>query len=51
LVFNTPNFPATLRALRRYDPTFLRAIVLRSGDVVLHAWLISLGVFMHPPDT
>jgi hypothetical protein len=47
LVFDTPNFPATLRALERYDPTFLRATVLRSGNFELHVWLISLGVYMH----
>jgi hypothetical protein len=46
LVFDTPNFPATLRALARYKPTFLRATVLKSGDYAVHAWLISLGVFM-----
>lgn len=47
LVFNTPNFPATLRALGPYDPTLLRATVLKSGDYVLRAWLVSLGAYMH----
>jgi len=49
LVFNTPDFPATLRALAPYDPRLLRAKVFTSGDFVLHAWLISLGVFAHKP--
>jgi hypothetical protein len=46
LVFNTPNFPATIRALARYDPTLLRTTVLSSGDFSLHLWLLSLGVYM-----
>lgn len=46
LVFNSSDFGATLRLLAPYKPTLLRTTVLRSGDVVLHAWLVSLGVFL-----
>lgn len=48
LVFDTPNFAATIRALAHYDPTLLRATVLASGGFAVHVWLISLGVFMKP---
>jgi len=48
LVFDVRNLPATLHALGRYEPTVLRATVLKSGDLELHAWLISLGVYMRP---
>lgn len=47
LVFNVANFPATLRALSAYDPTLLRKTVLTSGSYALHAWLISLGAYLH----
>jgi len=42
LVFDTPDFSATLRALAPYRPKLLRATVLKSGSFELHAWLISL---------
>jgi hypothetical protein len=48
VVFDTASFPATLAALAPYDPTFLRATVLESGDYALHVWLIALGVYMRP---
>jgi hypothetical protein len=46
LVFDTRNFPATIRALARYDPTLLRTTVLKSGSFSVHLWLVSLGVYM-----
>lgn len=46
LVLNSSNFPLTLRLLAPYKPTLLRSTTLRSGDYVLHAWLISLGVYL-----
>jgi hypothetical protein len=47
LVLNTPDLDVTLRALAPYDPTLLRTTVLQSGHFVVHAALISLGVYMH----
>jgi len=47
LVLDTPNFPATLSALSAFDPTVLRQTVLKSGGFMVHAWLVSLGVFVH----
>jgi hypothetical protein len=51
LVLNFPDLPPVIRALRPYDPSVLRARVLESGDFVLHATLISLGVYMRPSRT
>jgi hypothetical protein len=43
------TFPAALRELAAFRPALMRTGVLRSGPVVLHAWLIRLGVYYHPP--
>ena len=37
------SFPAALRNLGHFQPTLVRATVLRSGGLVLHVWLIRLG--------
>ncbi len=37
------SFPAALRNLGHFQPTLVRATVLRSGALVLHVWLIRLG--------
>jgi len=37
------SFPAALRNLGHFQPTLVRATVLRSGSLVLHVWLIRLG--------
>jgi MFS family permease len=43
------HFSASVAALDRagYDPVVLRKKVLRSGELVMHAWLIQLRVFAH----
>jgi Dolichyl-phosphate-mannose-protein mannosyltransferase len=42
-------FPDALRNLAALRPTLERTGVLRSGPLVLHVWLIRLGVYYHPP--
>ncbi len=42
-MFDTPDIRRTLEALAPYQPRLLRATVLRSGNSVLHAWLVALG--------
>ena len=37
------SFPTALRNLGHFQPTLVRATVLRSGALVLHVWLIRLG--------
>jgi 4-amino-4-deoxy-L-arabinose transferase-like glycosyltransferase len=37
------SFPTALRNLGHFQPTLVRATVLRSGSLVLHVWLIRLG--------
>ena len=37
------SFPAALRNLGHFQPTLVRATVLRSGALVLHVWLVRLG--------
>jgi hypothetical protein len=37
------SFPAALRNLAHFQPTLVRATVLRSGSLILHVWLIRLG--------
>ncbi len=41
------SFPAALRALSAFRPDLMRTTTLRSGPVVLHAWLIRLGPYFH----
>jgi hypothetical protein len=43
------SFPAALRNLAAYRPVLMRSEELGAGPVVLHAWLIRLGVYYHPP--
>jgi len=43
------SFPAALRKLAAYRPVLMRSEEFASGPVVLHAWLIRLGVYYHPP--
>jgi hypothetical protein len=43
------SFPAALRNLAAYRPVLLRSEELSAGRVVLHAWLIRLGVYYHSP--
>jgi hypothetical protein len=43
------SFPQALRALAAFRPTLLRAGELRAGPLVLHAWIVRLGVYYHPP--
>jgi Dolichyl-phosphate-mannose-protein mannosyltransferase len=42
-------FPAALRQLHGFRPKLMRAGELRSGPLVLHVWLLRLGVYTHPP--
>jgi len=42
-------FPAALRELAAFQPTVTHAGQLRAGPLVLHAWLIRLGVYYRPP--
>jgi hypothetical protein len=41
-------FPAALRQLHGFRPTLMRAARLRSGSLVLHVWLLRLGVYARP---
>jgi Dolichyl-phosphate-mannose-protein mannosyltransferase len=43
------SFRAALRNLGPFQPSLVRATVLRSGPLVLHVWLIRLGRYYHPP--
>jgi hypothetical protein len=43
------RFPAALRSLTAYRPTLTHTGALRSGPLVLHVWVIRLGVYYHPP--
>lgn len=43
------SFPTALHSLIAYRPVLTRAGELRSGPLVLHVWVIRLGVFYHPP--
>jgi hypothetical protein len=43
------SFPAALGNLAAYRPVLMRSEELRAGRVVLHVWLIRLGVYYHPP--
>lgn len=43
------SFPTALRSLSAYRPTLTRAGELHSGPLVLHVWVIRLGVYYHPP--
>ena len=43
------SFPAALRELSAFRPTLTRAGELRAGPLVLHVWLIRLGLYYHPP--
>ncbi|HEY1345299.1 MAG TPA: hypothetical protein VGF54_09970, partial [Streptosporangiaceae bacterium] len=43
------SFPQALRALAAFRPTLERAGELRAGPLVLHAWIVRLGVYYHPP--
>jgi hypothetical protein len=49
LLYNTSaaSFPAALRNLAAYHfrPALMRTTVLRAGQLVLHVWLIRLGVY------
>jgi hypothetical protein len=44
------SFPLALRHLAVFRPTLMRAGVLRAGSMVLHFWVIRLGVYYHPPN-
>jgi Dolichyl-phosphate-mannose-protein mannosyltransferase len=43
------RFGEALRELRAFRPGLMRTTTLRSGPEVLHAWLIRLGRYYHPP--
>ncbi|HUB37475.1 MAG TPA: glycosyltransferase family 39 protein [Streptosporangiaceae bacterium] len=43
------SFPTALRNLAAYRPVLMRSGEFGAGPVVLHAWLIRLGVYYHPP--
>jgi hypothetical protein len=43
------SFPTALRSLTAYRPALTHAGELRSGPLVLHIWVIRLGVYYHPP--
>jgi hypothetical protein len=43
------SFPAAFKKLAAYRPVLMRSEELRAGSEVLHAWLIRLGVYYHPP--
>jgi hypothetical protein len=51
LLFGTSaaSFPAALRSLAAYRPVLMRSEELVAGSVVLHVWLIRLGVYYHSP--
>jgi hypothetical protein len=39
------TFPAALRALHAFAPDLMRTATLRSGQVILHVWLVRLGLY------
>ncbi|HEY2505013.1 MAG TPA: glycosyltransferase family 39 protein [Streptosporangiaceae bacterium] len=43
------SFPAALRSLANFQPTLVRSATLRSQPLVLHAWLVRLGLYYHHP--
>jgi hypothetical protein len=43
------SFPTALRNLAAFRPTLTRAGRLRAGRLVLHVWIIRLGIYYHPP--
>ena len=43
------SFPTALRHLSAFRPSLMRAGELRAGPLVLHVWLVRLGVYYHPP--
>ncbi|HZC39600.1 MAG TPA: glycosyltransferase family 39 protein [Streptosporangiaceae bacterium] len=43
------SFPTARRALAAYRPVLVRAGDLRSGPLVLHAWVLRLDRYYHPP--
>jgi MFS family permease len=51
LLFDIPagSFPRALRELAAFRPTLVRAAELRAGSLVLHVWLVRLGIYYHPP--
>jgi hypothetical protein len=51
LLFDIPagSFPRALRELAAFHPTLVRAGQLRAGTLVLHVWLVRLGIYYHPP--
>jgi hypothetical protein len=51
LLFDIPggSFPRALRELAAFRPTLVRAGELRAGSLVLHVWLVRLGIYYHPP--
>lgn len=42
-------FPAALHALAAFRPALTRAGELRAGRLVLHVWVIRLGIYYRPP--
>jgi Dolichyl-phosphate-mannose-protein mannosyltransferase len=42
-------YPTALRELLHLRPTLVRDGVLRAGPVVLHVWVIRLGLYYRPP--
>jgi hypothetical protein len=51
LLFDTSAaaFPAALRNLSAFAPTLVRSDTLRAGQLVLHVWVIRLGIYYDPP--
>jgi Dolichyl-phosphate-mannose-protein mannosyltransferase len=51
LLFDIPagSFPRALRELAAFRPTLVRAAELRAGSLVLHVWLVRLGIYYHAP--
>jgi MFS family permease len=43
------SFPEALRQLAVFRPVLMRAGALRAGGMVLHAWVVRLGAYYHPP--
>lgn len=46
--YSAASFPTALRRLASFQPALARAGELRAGDLVLHVWLIRLGIYYHP---
>ncbi len=49
LLFATSDasFPAALRSLHAFRPDLMRTATLRSGPVILHVWLVRIGLYFH----